>query len=570
MKLFKYLRDHRADVLLIVVVAVCAIPNIILSITEQMNPAVRIANILFPIGIYGLLAASTSNVGRMGCWMFILMFFAAFQIVLIYLYGRSVIAVDMFLNLVTTNPDEVGELLGNMLPVIVLVSVLYLPVLTFSIIAIVQKWRTPSYVLRKVRIISIVAVIIGITCGALGSALKGGFQPIGQIYPFNVAENIAIAVQRTAKIEDYHHTSEGMSYHAKTTHPTDKKEIYVIVIGETSRAPQWGLFGGDRRTTAPLDSLSGLVAFPYAVSESNTTHKSVPMLMSSLNAQQFEDSIYSHKSLITAFNEAGYETSYISNQARNHSFIDFFGEEAATTIFVNDSLPLGSHHYDMHLLDVLERLMTKSNATKQLYVLHTYGSHFSYPDRYPKGSQPFMPDYPVEVTGTNNVRLLNAYSNTIHYTAQFLSRLASLLQGQDAVSAFVYTSDHGEDIFDDSRKLFLHASPIPSYHQLHVPFLVWFSQNYLTEDNSKILAAQANKSKRLSSSDAFFHTIMSIAGIATPYAQANRSAVDRELTEKPAIYLNDHNESVALTKCGLQKLDFQEFNKAGIKIGATE
>ncbi len=44
--------------------------------------------------------------------MFFLMFFAAFQLVLLYLYGRSVIAVDMFLNLVTTNPDEVNELLA--------------------------------------------------------------------------------------------------------------------------------------------------------------------------------------------------------------------------------------------------------------------------------------------------------------------------------------------------------------------------------------------------------------------------------------------------------------------------
>ena len=42
----------------------------------------------------------------------------------------------------------------------------------------------------------------------------------------------------------------------------------------------------------------------------------------------------------------------------------------------------------------------------------------------------------------------------------------------------LYTSDHGEDIFDDSRHLFLHASPVPSYYQLHVPFLIWMSDTY--------------------------------------------------------------------------------------------
>lgn len=37
------------------------------------------------------------------------------------------IAVDMFLNLVTTNPGEVKELLGNLLPAVVGVFVVYLP-----------------------------------------------------------------------------------------------------------------------------------------------------------------------------------------------------------------------------------------------------------------------------------------------------------------------------------------------------------------------------------------------------------------------------------------------------------
>ena len=56
---------------------------------------------------------------KTGCqvWrVFLLIFFAAFQLVLIYLYGRGVIAVDMFLNLVTSNPGEMLELLDNLVP----------------------------------------------------------------------------------------------------------------------------------------------------------------------------------------------------------------------------------------------------------------------------------------------------------------------------------------------------------------------------------------------------------------------------------------------------------------------
>ena len=62
--------------------------------------------------------------------------------------------------------------------------------------------------------------------------------------------------------------------------------------------------------------------------------------------------------------------------------------------------------------------------------------------------------------------LINAYDNSIRYTDGFLSRLIRMLEKQQIDVAMLYTSDHGEDIFDDSRHLFLHASPVPSYYQL--------------------------------------------------------------------------------------------------------
>ena len=59
------------------------------------------------------------------------LFFGAFQIVLLYLFGQSVIAVDMFLNLVTTNPGEALELLDNLIPAIIIVVLLYIPALVW-------------------------------------------------------------------------------------------------------------------------------------------------------------------------------------------------------------------------------------------------------------------------------------------------------------------------------------------------------------------------------------------------------------------------------------------------------
>ena len=36
------------------------------------------------------------------------------------------------------------------------------------------------------------------------------------------------------------------------------------------------------------------------------------------------------------------------------------------------------------------------NASKQFIVLHTYGSHFNYRERYPADHAFFLPDFPVD------------------------------------------------------------------------------------------------------------------------------------------------------------------------------
>ena len=73
-----------------------------------------------------------------------------------------------------------------------------------------------------------------------------------------------------------------------------------MVVGETSRALNWQLYGYERETNPLLSRQPGLIAFPKVLTESNTTHKSVPMLMSDATACNY-DSIYHQKGIITAF-----------------------------------------------------------------------------------------------------------------------------------------------------------------------------------------------------------------------------------------------------------------------------
>ena len=566
MKLFKNIKkwfdnqEHLFYLFLIILI----MPNIVLCFTEPLPLMAKVSNVLLPLSCYYLLMTLSRNCGKMLWILFVFLFFGAFQIVLLYLFGQSIIAVDMFLNLVTTNSSEAMELLDNLLPAIATVVILYIPALILGMISIIRKRRLSVAFIRRER--KRAFILLGISLLTLGGAYleDSRYELKSDLYPLNVCYNVGLAFQRTALTQNYHHTSKDFTFHAYATHPADKREVYVMVVGETSRALNWQLYGYERETNPLLSRQPGIVAFSKVLTESNTTHKSVPMLMSDITACNF-DSIYHQKGIITAFKEAGYQTAFFSNQRYNHSFIDFFGKEADTFDFIKeDSLDSAYNPSDDELLALVAKELSKGNQ-KQFIVLHTYGSHFNYRERYPSEDAFFLPDYPVEAEVKYRDNLVNAYDNTIRYTDSFLSRLIHMLEEQHVDAAMLYTSDHGEDIFDDSRHLFLHASPVPSYYQLHVPFLIWMSDTYREAYPEHWQTVTGNKDKDVSSSCSFFPTMLELGGVQTSYRNDSSSVVSPLYTMKPRVYLNDHNEPRPLDDLGMKQPDFQKCQVLGIK-----
>ena len=565
MKLFRNIKqwldnqEHLFYLFLIILIA----PNIILCFTEPMPVMAKVCNVLLPFAFYYLLMTLSKNCGKMFWILFLFIFFGAFQIVLLYLFGQSIIAVDMFLNLVTTNSSEAMELLDNLIPALVSVIILYIPALILAAISIIKKRKLSPVFIRRERKRALTALVIGFISLGAAYGLDARYELKSDLYPANVCYNVFLAFQRNAQTRTYHQTSENFTFKARATHPEDKREIYIMVVGETSRAMNWSLYGYGRETNPQLSNMDGITSFCHVLTESNTTHKSVPMLLSQVSACNF-DSIYYQKSIITAFKEAGFQTAFFSNQRYNHSFIDFFGMEADTYDFIKeDSQDFKYNPSDDELLKLVEKELAKENR-KQFIVLHTYGSHFNYRERYPENHAFFLPDFPVDAEVKYKDNLVNAYNNSIRYTDDFLARVIHLLKEQKVDAAMLYTSDHGEDIFDDNRHLFLHASPVPSYYQLHVPFLLWTSGSYQAAYPEIQEAASMNRQKNISSSVSFFQTMMELAGIETPYRNDSLSVASPLYTEKPRVYLNDHNEPRPLDDIGMREEDFEMLRKKEI------
>ena len=541
------------------------LPNIALCYTECLTPWACGVNVLLPLSLYMLFFSAAKRPGKMIWWAFIFVFFAAFQLVLLYLFGTGVIAVDMFLNLVTTNSGEAMELLDNLAPAVVGVFVVYLPLLILGGVNIRRDSRLSVSFQQRVRHWAMQIGAIGLFCLLASYLVVDDYRMRNQLYPVNICYNLYLAFERNAASENYKEVSRDFKFDARSEHSGTAPEVYVMVVGETARAHNFSLYGYPRNTNPLLSKTPGIKAFPNVTTQSNTTHKSVPMLLSAASAEDFER-LFHEKGILAAFKEAGFHTVFISNQLPNHSFIDFLGEQADEHYFLKKEEALQGNHYDEDLLQKLDEILPKADASssahyhyryrKLFVVLHSYGSHFNYQERYPRSFAYFKPDSRSEAKSENRRDLLNAYDNTIRYTDYILHGIIERLQKWEGVqtktdgvydqptSAMLYTSDHGENIFDDDRHLFLHAAPKASDYELHVPFIIWTSEGFSRQYPDILKALGENRTKQVQSSLSAFHTMLGIGGIQTHYRLDEYSVASGKYHPLKLLYLDDHDEAI--------------------------
>ena len=537
------------------------IPNCVLANTEPYSVWTVEALILMPLGFYMMWSVALRRSGVMIWLAFPFIFFCAFQIVLLYLFGNSIIATDMFTNLLTTNPGEAGELLGNIYPSVVLVCVIYLPLLWLAAREIGHK----RYITRTAR------MNIGLTGAALFALGLLALWPAyhvsedrhvlrDEIFPLNVLYNLGLSGSEFRKSFNYEKTSAGFSYEAERTAEVPGREVYVYIIGEASRAMNWQLYGYGRETNPLLSQEEGLVVFRDVLTQSNTTHKSVPLILSSVATDE-HDELYRRKGLPALFNEAGFDTWFISNQSRQGAMIDHLAHDAKHLIYIR------SPRHDTQLLDEMRKAVEKSTSRKLFFILHCYGSHFSYHQRYPREFAYFQPDNDVAIAKQHRPMLVNAYDNSVRYTDYVLSKIIDYLGSlENTSSALLYCADHGEDLIDDHRERFLHASPTTTAYQLYVASLAWFSESYRERFPEKVAAAEANATAP-ATTHALFHTMADMASIRGRFLTTKVSLVSPDFDRTaPRRYLNDHNEAVPYRKTGLRPEDMEVFRRYGIEL----
>ena len=524
-------------------VATLMVPACALIFTEEYSFLRALSAVLLPTGFYLLWSVAHKRSGMMVCWGLLWFILAALQLVLLYMFGGSIIAVDMFTNLFTTNSTEAGELLSNIWPMVSFVVVLYLPVLYLAVHSLQQGFTIAPATRRTAAIVGAVMVVAG--CATMQF----------NVFPFNVLENIYRSVNEFVQVRRYPTLSADFKFEVKNHKEGNHREIYVMVIGEASRAANWQLYGYDRQTNPLLSAENDVVVYKNVVTQSNATHKSVPMILSSVSADNHSE-IYERRGIVQLYKEAGFRTLVTSCQAPNRGLVEIMCNEADQTIYMN-----GLH--DGAMLEPLRRAI-EADTSDLFVVLHTYGSHFNYRERYTDEFSHFTPDDDVSISKKNRERMVNAYDNSIIYTDWFLSEVIGTLRETNACTAMFYCADHGEDLYDDSRARFLHSSPTITYYQTHVACLGWYSQQWQSLYPAKAAAAKAN-TLAPASTHSVFHTVAQLAPFESEYIKPSVSFVSGEFDySAERHYLDDHCNAQLYGSLGLQRDDWEQFLNKGI------
>jgi len=549
---------RKPQLLLWYFITVNLVPTFYFFFTEPLNIFGKMVILLLPFGLYLLIFSAVENIGKWQVFLFPLLFLHAFQIVLFYLFGRGVIAANMFLNVTTTNSAEVSELLGALLPSIIIVVTLYVPA---TILGIIQ-WRHRVFLSRSFRKrilhLGLGSLVIAFTFSFFSQNQKtGNFAFHRDIYPVNLFYNLGFATQKYYKTKQYPENSKDFTFEATRNSNSKNRQIIVLVVGETSRPDNWELFGYERENNPLLSKEDNLILYKDAITQSNVTHQSVPIILSGVGAENFKD-LYHQKGIFEAFKETGFTTICLSNQVENGSFIEYIYKQA--DIYTNLKSPenlvdKNSNPPDEKLTILMEQKIAETPGDLFI-VLHPYGSHFNYMDRYPESFRKYTPDNVTNVSKTQKEEMVNAYDNSILYTDYFLSQNIAVLEESNASSYLLFAADHGEDIFDDKRGKFLHSSPIPTYYQLRIAFLSWFSTEFKAEYPEKFKASLQN-SKKPVSTNAVFHTLIDVADISTPFLKEDLSLVNPKFKKKKRVFLTDHENAIPYRKLNLRSLDYQ-------------
>ncbi|UNK76321.1 phosphoethanolamine transferase EptA [Raoultella planticola] len=305
-------------------------------------------------------------------------------------------------------------------------------------------------------------------------------------------------------------------------HSGPRKNLTILVLGETSRAQNFSL-GGYQRETNPRLKQDDVIYFANTTSCGTATAVSVPCMFSNMPRAHYDEELAHHQEgVLDILQRAGIRVLWNDNDGGCKGACDRVPHQNVTDLNLTGQCIEGEC-YDEVLFHNLESYIDNLQQDG-IIVLHTIGSHGpTYYNRYPAEFRKFAPTCDTnEIQSCSQQQLTNTYDNTILYIDYVVDKAIKLLQSkQDKfTTSLVYLSDHGESLGEDG--VYLHGLPwsIAPETQKHVPMLLWLSQDYQQRYGVSSQCLQQRAKTDPYSQDNLFSTLLGLLGVDTHEYQA--------------------------------------------------
>ena len=186
-------------------------------------------------------------------------------------------------------------------------------------------------------------------------------------------------------------------------------------------------------------------------------------------------------------------------------------------VFVEGEYPgTPAHFLDFKAIDLLDDLTKKE---KSFTYFLKWGAHFHFENSYPDSLQHYKPiQEKTNWKRENKERLLNSYQNSLRWnTDHFLEVIFEKFK--DKKILFIYTSDHGQNLMDDTSTKLTHCAKgkAPAV-MANVP-LILFSPNDSLNTGLRSMFSTSNLNK--GSHFNIFPSVLEVMGYAKSYIQEN-------------------------------------------------
>lgn len=444
-------------------------------------------NLPFLIGLALFFTAGTMiflllmTAGRPGKWV-LAFFLLGAAIAGFYMdqYG-VVIDAEMIFNVAETNPQELAGLLNPSLAWRVLLFGVVPVFLLFryypSSASLRDEWKSKGVLVGILALVAVLAI-------APFTAQFASFvreHKITRLYanPLGFTNSFISFARQSLKLKQ-DHMIEATAADAKALETTGRKELVILVVGETARADRFSLNGYGRETN-PMLKQRDVLSFSNVSSCATSTGESLPCMFSALGRAHYSrEKAARYENALDVLFEHGVQIMWRDNNSDSKGVATRIAYENFKSPTKNPVCD--SECRDVGMLSGLDNYIKARAGKDILIVLHQMGNHGpEYYRRYPAEFKRFMPMCETgELHRCSKQEIDNAYDNAILYTDYFLASVIDLLKRYDDThaTAMLYVSDHGESLGENG--IYLHAAPyaIAPEAQTHIPAILWTGKRF--------------------------------------------------------------------------------------------